>query len=199
MVCDATAGVTAQDQRIAELAMASGCATLIVLNKWDLGEDVDLEHERGRVTMKLRLRPRVLTASAKTGRNVGRLLTEVLTLADRAAQRIGTAELNRFLAEILAQRQPPAKQGHRLKLLYLSQTGERPPRFSLQVNSRKRVTREYAYFVENRLRARYRLEGVPVILDFVERGQRRRDGVAPVISAPPSSMTADPGAEHPTP
>ena len=55
----------------------------------------------------------------------------------------------------------------------MTQTGERPPRFSIQVNSRARVTRDYAYFLENRLRERYRLEGVPLIIDFVERNERR--------------------------
>ena len=54
----------------------------------------------------------------------------------------------------------------------MTQIGERPPRFAIQVNSRTRVTRDYAYFLENRLRARYALDGVPLIIDFVERGQR---------------------------
>ena len=54
----------------------------------------------------------------------------------------------------------------------MTQTGERPPRFSIQVNSRARVTRDYAYYIENRLRERYHLEGVPAIIDFVERNQR---------------------------
>ena len=62
---------------------------------------------------------------------------------------------------------------HRLKLIYMTQTAQRPPRFAIQVNSRTRVTRDYAYFLENRLRARYGLEGVPLIIDFVERGERR--------------------------
>jgi len=53
---------------------------------------------------------------------------------------------------------------------------QRPPRFAIQINSRARVTRDYAYFVENRLRERYRLEGVPVIIDFVERNERRARG-----------------------
>ena len=86
VVCDATEGVTAQDLRIAELAMKAGCATAIVLNKWDLrttAARTDLDHERARVAEKLRLRPRVLTASAKTGRHVPRLLTEAIALGDR--------------------------------------------------------------------------------------------------------------------
>jgi GTP-binding protein len=155
VICDATDGVTAQDLRVAELAMQSGCATALVLNKWDLtsGDDFDLDHERARVAQKLRLRPRVLTASAKSGRNVHRLLQEAMALADRTSGRIPTPQLNKFLSEIQEIRQPPAKQNHRLKLIYMTQTGERPPRFSIQVNSRQRVTRDYAYFIENRLRA----------------------------------------------
>jgi GTPase len=183
VVCDATDGVTSQDLRIAELAMRSGCATALVLNKWDIATDVDLDHERAKAHKKLRLRPRVLTASAKTGRHVERLLIEAVALADRSRTRIPTPQLNRFLSEVVAARQPPvgaggkgAGSGHRLRLLFMTQTAERPPRFSIQVNSRARVTRDYAYFVENRLRERYRLEGVPAIIDFVERDERVRTG-----------------------
>jgi GTP-binding protein len=173
VVCDAQDGLTSQDLRIAELAMKSECATALVLNKWDVASDVDLDYERARAHQKLRLRPRVLTASAKTGRHVERLLVEALALADRSRGRIPTPQLNRFLSDVVADRQPPAKRGHRLKLLYMAQTGERPPRFSVQVNSRSRVTRDYAYYLENRLRERYRLEGIPLVVDFVERHQRR--------------------------
>jgi GTP-binding protein len=172
VVCDAQDGVTSQDMRIAELAMKAGCATLLAMNKWDVGE-TDIDDARARVERKLRLRPKVLTASAKTGRHIARLLTEALSIADRARHRIATPELNRFLADVVATRQPPAKQGHRLKMLYITQVEESPPRFVIQVNSRQRVTRDYAYFVENRLRERYGLEGVPVIIDFVERKSRR--------------------------
>ncbi len=189
VVCDATDGVTAQDLRIAELAMKSGCATALVLNKWDLtGGDVDqilgpgggvgaaeLDSERARVNRKLRLRPKVLTASATTGRNVQRLLVEALSLSARAMHRIPTPEMNRFLADVTQARQPPAKQGHRLKMLYMAQIGVKPPRFSIQVNSRARLTRDYAYFVENRLRERYGLDGIPLIIDFAERKRRTRD------------------------
>jgi GTPase len=180
VVCDAADGVTSQDLRIAELAMKSGCATALVLNKWDIADDVDLDHERARAHQKLRLRPRVLTASAKTGRHVERLLVEASSLADRSRTRIPTPQLNRFLSDIVAARQPPvgiagSASGHRLKLLFMTQTAEAPPRFSVQVNSRARVTRDYAYYLENRLRQRYRLEGIPLIIDFVERSERRSE------------------------
>jgi GTP-binding protein len=179
VVCDAGAGLTTQDLRVAELAMKSGCATVLVLNKWDLAQDLDLEHERARADQKLRLRPRLITASAKTGRNIERLLVEAVALAERGRTRIPTPQLNRFLSELTAARQPPSRAGgrrgtpQRLKLLFMTQTATRPPRFSVQVNSRYLVTRDYAYYLENRLRERFGLDGVPLVIDFVERSERR--------------------------
>ena len=180
VVCDASAGITTQDFRVAELAMKSGCATAIVLNKWDVADEIDLDYERARAHQKLRLRPRVLTASAKTGRNIERLLVEAVGLGERARGRIPTPQLNRFLSEVVAARQPPSRSSgrrrgtpQRLKLLFMTQTAERPPRFSIQVNSHPLVTRDYAYYVENRLRERFRFEGIPLIIDFVERNERR--------------------------
>src|SRR3954454_2447384 len=175
VVCDATDGITSQDLRVAELAMKSECATLLVLNKWDLftGEESDLDHERARAHQKLRQRPKVMTASAVKGRNVPRLLPEAIALGDKMRERIPTPELNRFLAEVVQARQPPAVRGHRLKMLYMTQVSSRPPRFAISVNSRTRVTRDYAYFLENRMRARYGMDGVPLIIDFNERKERR--------------------------
>jgi GTP-binding protein len=181
VVCDAVDGVTAQDLRIAEMAMQSGCATALVLNKWDLirdsEEDPDqvLADAQALAGSKLRLRPRVLTASAMTGRQVSRLLAEAVGLSDRASERIPTPQLNRFLAEITEARQPPAVQGKRLKILYGAQTETSPPRFAIQVNSRSRITKAYAYYIENRLRERFSLEGVPLVIDMVEHKSRRSE------------------------
>jgi GTP-binding protein len=173
VVCDATEGVTSQDLAVADLAMRKGCATIVVLNKWDV-TDTDLEDAKQRVAAKLRLRPRVLTASAISGRNVSRLTMEAVALFDRAQGRIPTAELNRFLAELVSERQPPAVRGRRLRIYYATQVEAGPPRFRFYVNDRRLITREYGYFLENRLRQRYRLEGVPLIIDFAGRDLEAR-------------------------
>ena len=78
------------------------------------------------------------------------------------------------MAEVTNAKQPPAKQGHRLKLFYMAQIGTAPPRFQIHVNNRNKLTRDYAYYIENRLRERYALEGIPLIIDFVERKSRER-------------------------
>ena len=106
VVCDASEGLTAEDLRVAELAMRAGCATLLAMNKWDETR-TDIDDARARAERKLRLRPAVITCSALRGRNVARLLPRALELADRAAERIPTPELNRFVADVVARTPPP--------------------------------------------------------------------------------------------
>lgn len=173
VVCDAGDGVTAEDLRVAEIAMRAGCATLLALNKWDVTR-TDIDDARARVTRKLRLRPSVVTCSATRGRNVDKLLPKALELADRAGERIPTPELNRFVADVVAKTPPPARRGRRLRLYYSAQVGERPPRIAIQVNDRKLINREWAYHLENRLRDEYGLEGIPLVIDFVPHTGKRR-------------------------
>jgi GTP-binding protein len=179
VVCDASEGVTSEDLRIAELAMRKGCATLVALNKWDIGE-TDLEDATARLAKRLRQRPPVMTCSALTERNVTKLLERAVELADRRASRIPTSELNRFVADLMASRPPPAKHGRRLRIYYAAQVGRRPPRFAVQVNDRRLISRDWAYHFENRLRETYGLEGIPLVIDFIphSRRQRPRPGIA---------------------
>jgi GTPase len=173
VVCDAGEGVTSEDFRVAEMAMRKKCATVIALNKWDETR-IDLEDAKARVAKKLRQRPQVLAVSARTGRGLKRLVAEALSLADRTTQWIPTPELNRFLGDLQSLREPPAVRGKRLRMYYMAQFETSPPRFAIQVNNRGLVTRDYAYFLENRLRERYLLHGVPLVIDF--RTSRGRSG-----------------------
>ena len=175
VICDASEGITTEDMRIAELAMKKHCATVVALNKWDVSE-TDLEDARARVNAKLRQRPPLMAVSAQSGRGLQRLIARALDLADRSAARIPTPELNRLLADLQNERQPPATRGKRLRLYYLAQFETEPPRFALQVNDRSLVTRSFGYFLENRLRERFGLEGAPVIIDIKTTGGRRHGG-----------------------
>jgi GTP-binding protein len=171
VVCDASEGLTAEDLRAAELAMRSGCATVLALNKWDIGR-TDLDDAKARAARKLRLRPPVMTCSALTGRGIGAVLRQAITLAERSAERIPTPQLNKFIVRLVADRPPPQRHGRRLRLYYAAQVGRRPPRFAIQVNDRRLITRDWAFHLENRLRDAYGLEGVPLVIDYVPRKRR---------------------------
>jgi GTPase len=168
VLVDSSEGVVDQDLAVADVARTAGCSTLVVLSKWDIAE-VGIENVRERLGGRLRQRPPIVAVSAQTKRGVQRLLDRIEALYEKHTSRIGTGELNRFLEELREQRPGPAKGNRRLNLLYGTQVSTRPPRFRFFVNDPGLLTRDYGYWVENRLREHFGLEGAPVIIDFVRR------------------------------
>ena len=167
VLVDASEGVVEQDLAVADVARKAGCSTLVVLSKWDVGE-IDLQETRGLLNRRLRQRPPVVAVSAHTGRGLRRLLDHVETLFGKHVARIPTPALNRAIGELKQARPGPSgERGRRLKLLYATQTATRPPRLRVFVNDPRLVTRDYGYWVENELRARFELQGVPVSIDFM--------------------------------
>ena len=168
VLVDASEGIVEQDLSVADVARKAGNSTLVVLSKWDIGV-LDIVEARGQLHRRLRQRPPVIAVSAKTGRGLARVLDTVEALFEKHSGRIPTGELNRALADLRAARNAPSERGRRLNLLYGTQVSTRPPRFRFSVNDPSLVTRDYAYWVENQLRDRFDLQGVPVSIDFVAR------------------------------
>jgi len=167
IVVDATMRFGELDLSIAAEATRRDCATVIAVNKTDLTEgDLDLEEIEGIARRKLRQRPLVIPVSAVTRRGLKQVLSVVAALGAKYAAHISTGELNRALAVLSADRPLPMKRGKRLKMYYIAQFGTSPPRFAIEVNDRTLVTRDFGFFVENRLRARFEMDGVPLIIDF---------------------------------
>ena len=168
VLVDASQGVVEHDLAIADIARKSMSSTLVVLSKWDIAE-VGIEDVRDRLEPRLRQRPPIVAASAKTAAASGSSSTGSRSSSRSTRTRIPTGELNRFLGELREVREPPSRNGKRLNLLYGTQTTVRPPRFRFFVNDPGLITRDYGYWVENQLRERFDLEGVPVAIDFVRR------------------------------
>jgi GTP-binding protein len=165
VLIDSAEGIVEGDLAAADVARKAQCSTLVVLSKWDVSQ-VTIEDVRPQLQRRLRQRPPFITVSAKTGRGISRVLGKVADLYEKHAGRIPTPELNRFLGELREARQPPSRGAKRLNLLYGAQVETRPPRFRFTVNDPGLITRDYGYWVENELRERFALEGVPVAIDF---------------------------------
>jgi GTP-binding protein len=168
VLVDSTEGLVEQDLAVADVARKANCSTIVVLSKWDESQ-VRIDEITPQLRRRLRQRPPVIAVSAKTARGIVRLLDNLETLFDKHTSRVSTADLNRILAELREARQPPARNGKRLNLLYGTQVQARPPRFRLFVNDPGLITRDYGFWVENAFRDRLGLEGVPVSIDFVRR------------------------------
>jgi len=168
VVVDATIGLGELDLQIVSEAMRRECATLLAVNKSDLTTP-DLTEIAGITARKLRLRPQAVAVSARTGRGLEHVLQLVTDLQSRYTAHIPTGALNRALSAITEQRAMPGKGRRKLKLYYISQYQTAPPRFAISINDRDLVTREFGFFVENRLREALSFHGVPLIIDFKER------------------------------
>lgn len=177
IVIDAVEGVTEQDKRIAGYAHEAGRASVLVINKWDLVEKDDRTMDRytERIRQELgfmQYAPLVFT-SALTGRRVPRVLDVVDFVAEQHAKRINTADVNSLIREATMQNPPPADKARRLKILYATQGGVKPPRFVLFVNDSELMHFSYLRYLENQFRSAYGFEGTPLRFILRNRDAKR--------------------------
>ena len=166
IVFDAVEGITAQDAHIAGYAEEAGRGLLLVANKWDIIEK-DVEK-----TKKLRQdvidrfvfarKAPFLAVSAKTGRNVGRLLHEADALAKRFATKLSTGELNRLLQKAYERQLPKGRSGREMRLRYAVQVGSEPPVIRLFADRAEALHFSFERFLQNRIREKWALDGVPL-------------------------------------
>jgi GTP-binding protein len=175
ILLDAAQGVADQDARICGYALERGKAVILAVNKWDLikGETQkrqSLEKGIGRQLKFISFAPRV-NLSALTGERVMRLFDEIDRVYAQFSQRFSTSEVNKAVQALVRQHPPPRAGRGRLKLLYATQGGIRPPTFVVFVNRPDKVHFSYERFLINYLRAHFQLDAIPVRLRF-----RKRNG-----------------------
>jgi GTP-binding protein len=168
IVIDASQGLEKQDLTIARQVEDEGRAPLLIANKWDLVADRAAARtaiaERLETSLPQLRGLKVVPVSALQGSGVNQLLPAVLAVYNTWNRRITTAQLNRWLADITAQHPPPAVQGRRLKLRYVTQTKARPPTFALFVNRPDELPTGYLRYLAAGLRDAFGLDGVPLRL-----------------------------------
>jgi GTP-binding protein len=166
IMLDAVEGVTDQDKRIAGFALEAGKAMVIVVNKWDLvvkdDRTINFYTERIRHELAFLKYVPVVFISALTGKRVFKVLELVDFVAEQNSARINTADLNVLLREATRQNPPPADRARRLKILYATQSGVKPPRFILFCNNPELMHFSYLRYLENQLRQAYGFEGTPI-------------------------------------
>lgn len=171
MLIDATEGVTAGDATIAGYAHESGRSVIVVINKWDLVTDKRIDgkppaarsvyEEQVRRHLKFLSYAPVLFISATTGKNIDKVFSTLELVARERRKRIGTGEMNRFLARVDFARAsvPMAK---RVKILYMTQASASPPTFILFTDRAVKLHFSYQRFLENQIRAAFGFVGTPI-------------------------------------
>ena len=176
VLLDAAIPFEQQDLRIADLAEREGRAVVVAVNKWDIEDEKqqklrDLKEAFERLLPQLRGAP-LITVSAKTGRGLDRLHDAILRAYDIWNRRVSTAQLNRWLSGMLEQHPPPAPQGKRIKLRYMTQAKTRPPGFVVMCSHPDKIPESYSRYLVNGLREDFDMPGTPIRLHMRGQGDK---------------------------
>ncbi|MGA1845700.1 ribosome biogenesis GTPase Der [Deferribacter abyssi] len=174
---DATQGVTERDVKVIADAYESGRPVVIAVNKWDAVEkDEQLGNKfRREIAEKFKFlhTPPVLFISAVTGKNVYKVFDAINELYKEYTMRIQTSKLNRLLEDVQMKHQPPVVKNRRVKFYYMTQVGIKPPEFVVFVNYPDAVHFSYRRFIVNQLRESFGFRGVPLIVNYRKRGEKK--------------------------
>ena len=167
LVVDATAGFHRQEARLAQHALDAGRPVLLLYNKWDAVQDrertwKDFTDERERRYPSLADLP-ALPISALAGTHLSRLPGLVAKSLRQSERTLSTSRLNRWLTSVQRRREVPSTRLGRVpRLYYMTQTGERPPEFTVFVNTPANLNDNYRRFLQLRFQADFGFRGVPV-------------------------------------
>lgn len=177
IVIDATEGVTEQDTKVAGLAHDEGKGCIFVVNKWDLIEKNDKTMSLYTKTIKEKfpfmMYAPVIFVSAKTNQRMAKILDTVNFVSEEQNKRISTSVLNDVIGEAVLLNQPPSDKGKRLKIYYATQTGVKPPRFTLFINDTQLTHFSYQRYLENKIRENFGFEGTSIQFSYKEKDKKR--------------------------
>ncbi len=166
VVIDAEIPFESQDLRIADLSEREGRAIVVVANKWDKVVSRrrllrELRHKLNDRLPNIKGAP-LVPVSALTGYGLDSLQGEIEKTWVKWNKRVPTASLNEWLAEMKAVHPPPAPQGRRIRLRYVTQVKSRPPTFVFMCSNPKMLPSAYIRYLRNGLRLEFGLEGIPI-------------------------------------
>lgn len=188
LVLDAQEGVTAQDQAIAGQVIENGKLLAVLVNKWDLAEQVWREkavdgydnltdfrkdwEAAARAQLFFLPESPFLFVSAKTGLSIKSILETASALDTKADTTLQTAKVNAVLAKLLRKRSPRFIQNQQFKIYYATQTGNKPFRFRVFCNKAGRLDESYRRYLEKGLVEAFGLHGCPIHFQLIGKEQR---------------------------
>jgi GTP-binding protein len=170
LVVDATRGIEAQDMNLFGLAQKNGKGIVVIINKWDLIEKDTQTSKHYEALVKEKIAPFVdvpiLFVSAITKQRVLKALSVMNSVYDSMNRKITTSKLNDFFLPIIEKTPPPSTKGKYIKIKYVTQLPTNCPSFAFFCNLPQYIPDSYKRFLENKLRANYDFNGIPIRLYF---------------------------------
>ncbi len=175
LVLNAEEGIIEQDKHIAGYALEAGKSLVLVVNKWDMISDKEEEMKKFKALIAsefafIRYAP-IVFLSARTKKRIHTLMPEVLRVYENSTREIKTSLLNDVIRDAYQLNLPPTYKDKRLKIYFANQVAMKPPVFNLQVNNKGLVHFSYQRYLENKIRESFDFTGVPIVLQFKNKGE----------------------------
>ena len=175
VVINAEEGIIEHDKHIISYCLDAGKGLVICVNKWDTVKNPDQEIKTWKELIKHELQfipyAKVVFLSALTKRRINTLMPEIISAYENNKKEVKTSVLNNIIMDAVSIHQPPSYKGKRLKIYFVHQIDNMPPKFELQVNDKKLVHFSYERYLENKLRENIDFTGTPIILQFKNKGE----------------------------
>ena len=177
VMIDVSEGITEQDIKVAGFVHEENKPSIILLNKWDLVENKD-DKTINTYTKKLQEDLKFmdyfvpLFISVKDSQRIGKIMPEVERILSNSSKRISTGQLNDIIQNAISMKQPPTKNGQRLKILYATQSGVNPPTFVIFVNNKDLMHFSYMRYLENTIRKAVDFSGTPIKIVLKNRSEK---------------------------
>ena len=184
VLIDAVEGPTQLDKNIINHIIDSGKGCLLVVNKWDLAEELfkqdELDNFRNIYEFKKSFldnlrseipfcNPPIVFVSSKTSSGLDVLMSELVTMNERLQTKINTGALNRLLQKLVLKNSPKSVNGKLFKIYYAVQISSSPFTLQFFCNKIKLLQSNYKKYLENAIRENFSLNGCPIVFKFVEK------------------------------
>lgn len=171
IIIDGSEGIKEQDKHIGGFAKEAGKGIIVVINKWDLVKDKTVKEYEDyvRSEMAFLAYAPIIFLSATTKKRLHTLMPEIIKVEENIKREVKTSLLNNVLIDAVSLNPPPSYKSRRLKLYYASQTGIKPPQFTIFVNDKGLIHFSYHRYLENKIRENFDFTGTPIILHFKNR------------------------------
>ena len=176
LVIDAKEGVIEHDKHIMSYAIEAGKGLVICVNKWDTIENPNEDLKKWKIELEEYFKfckyVNIVYVSAKTKKRMHTLMPEIIKAYENNTKEIKTSLLNDVIVDAVNMHEAPSYKGKRLKIYFVSQTDNRPPKFTFQVNDKGLVHFSYERYLENKIRESFDLENTPIILQFKHKSEK---------------------------
>lgn len=173
LVIDSISGIIEHDKHIIGMALEAGKGLIIVVNKWDVPNELSMNEYEKLIRSEFQFLSYVpiVFVSAKEKKRIHLIMPEVVKVAENIKKEVKTSVLNDVINDAYLLNLPPSYKGKRLKIYFVSQEDVKPPKFTFRVNDKGLVHFSYYRYLENKIRENFDFYGTPIILKFKNRGE----------------------------